>query len=220
MRRQIRGLSQASANCQEGISLVQIADGAMEEVSDMLHRGTELCIKAANGTLTVEDRNFIQMEIEQLLKEINSIGERTTYNEIPILQGTGFQFDEADPSIITVGGLPKWVPVGSKGNLNEEYTTQEKYNYTDVNNNPATAVFDITHEAATIDFRKFIGSESQINELIGNGFYSTCCTCTNHYSVKFTKGTSSSMEISGNHYIYNIGIEGTKDASELIQRIL
>lgn len=220
MRRQIRGLSQASANCQEGISLVQIADGAMEEVSDMLHRGTELCIKAANGTLTVEDRNFIQMEIEQLLKEINSIGERTTYNEIPILQGTGFQFDEADPSIITVGGLPKWVPVGSKGNLNEEYTTQEKYNYTDVNNNPATAVFDITHEAATIDFRKFIGSESQINELIGNGFYSTCCTCTNHYSVKFTKGTSSSMEISGNHFIYNIGIEGTKDASELIQRIL
>ncbi len=220
MRRQIRGLSQASDNCQEGISLVQIADGAMAEVSEMLHRGTELCVKAATGTLTVDDRNYIQMEIKQLLREINSIGQRTTYNEIQILQGTGFQFVEDDPSIIAVGGLPDWVPVGSKGNLNEEYTTQEKYNYTDVNGNPATATFDITHEAATINFRQFHGSESQINELIGNGFYSTCCTCTNHYSVKFTKGTSSSMEVSGNHFIYNIGIEGTKDASELIQRIL
>ncbi len=220
MRRQIRGLSQASANCQEGISLVQIADGAMEEVGDMLHRGTELCVKAANGTLTAQDRDFIQMEIKQLLREINSIGERTTYNEIQILQGTGFQFVEDDPSIIAVGGLPDWVPVGSKGNLNEVYTTQETYKYTDTNGNPATATYDITHEAATINFRQFHGSESQIKELIGNGFYSTCCTCTNHYSIKFTKGTSSSMEVSGNHYIYNIGIEGAKDASELIQRIL
>lgn len=220
MRRQVRGLSQASDNCQEGISLVQIADGAMEEVSDMLHRGTELCIKAATGTLTVEDRNYIQMEIRQLLREINSIGERTTYNEIAILQGTGFRFVEDDPSIIAVGGLPDWVPVGSKNNLNEVYTTKESYNYTDVNGNPATAVFDITHEAATIDFRQFNGSKSQINELIGNGFYSTCCTCTNHYSIKFTGGTSSKMEVSGNHYIYNIGIEGTNNAGELIQRII
>ena len=110
--------------------------------------------------------------------------------------------------------------MGSKGNLNEVYTTQETYKYTDTNGNPATATYDITHEAATINFRQFHGSESQIKELIGNGFYSTCCTCTNHYSIKFTKGTSSSMEVSGNHYIYNIGIEGAKDASELIQRIL
>ena len=220
MRRQVRGLSQASSNCQEGISLVQIADGAMEEVQDMLHRGNELCVKAANGTLTVEDRNYIHMEIRQLLQEINNIGERTTYNEIPILQGTGFRFIEDDPSIIAVGGLPDWVPVGSKNNLREEYITQETYKYTDVNGNPATQVFDITHEAATIDFRQFHGSESQIRELIGNGFYSTCCTCTNHYRIKFTGGTSSKLEVSGNHFIYNIGIEGAKDASELIQRII
>ncbi|MCI8773089.1 MAG: hypothetical protein HFI50_04020 [Lachnospiraceae bacterium] len=160
------------------------------------------------------------MEIRQLLQEINNIGERTTYNEIPILQGTGFRFIEDDPSIIAVGGLPDWVPVGSKNNLREEYITQETYKYTDVNGNPATQVFDITHEAATIDFRQFHGSESQIRELIGNGFYSTCCTCTNHYSIKFTGGTSSKLEVSGNHFIYNIGIEGAKDASELIQRII
>ena len=220
MRRQIRGLTQASSNAQEGISLVQIADGAMEEVHDMLHRGSELCIKAATGPLTVEDRNAIQMEIGQLLQEIDRIGERTTYNEIPILQGSMPQLVEGDPSIVVVGGLPKWVPVGSKNNLNEEYTTQETWKYTDTNGNPATQVFNITHEAATIDFRQFNGSKSQINELIGNGFYSTCCTCTRHYSIRFTGGTSHSMETSGGHFIYNIGIEGTKNASELIQRIV
>ncbi len=220
MRRQIRGLTQASANSQEGISLVQIADGAMAEVHDMLHRGSELCIKAATGTLTLQDRSAIQMEIDQLLKEINEIGVRTTYNEIPILLGSAPQLVEGDPSIIAVGGLPKWVPVGSKNNLNEEYTTQETFKYTDVNGNPATQLVSITHEAATIDFRQFNGSQSQINELIGNGFYCTCCTCTRHYSIRFTGGTSSSIETSGTHFIYNIGIEGAKNASELIQRIL
>lgn len=220
MRRQVRGLTQAAENCQEGISLVQVADGAMQEVQDMLHRGSELCIKAATGTLTLEDRNYIHMEIRQLLREIDAIGERTTYNEIPILQGSGFRYDENDPSIIAVGGLPAWVPVGSKNNLNEQFTTQETLQYVDTSGNLVSQTFDITHEAATIDFNRFNGSESQIRELIGNGFYSTCCTCTNHYSIKFTGGTSSSMEISGSHYIYNIGIEGTTNASELIQRIL
>lgn len=220
MRRQIRGLTQATANSQEGISLVQIADGAMEEVDSMLHRGSELCIKAATGTLTLQDRSAIQMEIEQLLREIDDIGSRTTYNEIPILLGSAPQLVEGDPSIIAVGGLPKWVPVGSKNNLNEVYTTKETFKYTDVNGKPATQLVDITHEAATIDFRQFNGSKSQINELIGNGFYSTCCTCTRHYSIRFTGGTSSSVETSGSHFIYNIGIEGTKSASDLIQRII
>lgn len=220
MRRQIRGLTQASANSQEGISLVQIADGAMEEVLDMLHRGSELCIKAATGTLTVEDRNYIQMEIEQILQEIDGIGERTTYNEIPVLLGNAPQLVDGDPSIVVVGGLPKWVPVGSKNNLNEVYTTQENYQYTDAYNRPATQAVSITHEAATIDFRQFNGSQSQIDELIGNGFYSTCCTCTRHYSIRFTGGTSSSVETSGTHFIYNIGIDGTKNAGDLIQRII
>jgi len=59
MRRQIRGLTQASANCQDAVSLVQIADGALNEVHDMLHRGSELCIQAANDTMTQDDREYI-----------------------------------------------------------------------------------------------------------------------------------------------------------------
>lgn len=56
MRRQIRGLTQASFNAQDGISMVQLADGAMDEVHQMLQRGNELCIQAATGTLSDEDR--------------------------------------------------------------------------------------------------------------------------------------------------------------------
>jgi len=66
MRRQIRGLNQASLNAQDGISMVQVADGAMAEVMEMLQRGNELSVKAANGTLTEMERQFIQDEIDHL----------------------------------------------------------------------------------------------------------------------------------------------------------
>ena len=73
MRRQIRGLTQASANVQDGVSLVQIADGALNEVHEMLQRGNELAIYAANGTLSDTDREFINSEISKLKEEIDSI---------------------------------------------------------------------------------------------------------------------------------------------------
>lgn len=81
MRRQIRGLSQGVKNTQDGVSLCQVADGALAEVSEMLHRITELSVKSANGTNTAEDRKAIQQEIKQILKEIDRIGDTTTFNE-------------------------------------------------------------------------------------------------------------------------------------------
>ncbi len=69
MRLQIRGLHRASRNIQEGISLIQVADGAMQEISDMIHRAKELSIQAANDTNTTQDRESIQMEINSLLLE-------------------------------------------------------------------------------------------------------------------------------------------------------
>jgi len=87
MRRQIRGLGQASANTQDGISLCQVADGALNEVNDMLHRITELSVKAANGTNTQQDREAIQSEINQILEEIDRISDNTTFNEMKIFKG-------------------------------------------------------------------------------------------------------------------------------------
>ena len=87
MRRQIRGLTQASLNAQDGISAVQTAEGALTEVHDMLQRMDELATKAANGTLTEEDRKAVQDEIDQLVTEIDRVSETTTFNEMALLKG-------------------------------------------------------------------------------------------------------------------------------------
>ena len=87
MRKQIRGLTQASANAQDGISAVQTAEGALNEVQDMLQRMNELAVKAANGTQSVNDRSYIQNEIDQLVTEIDRVSETTKFNETYLLKG-------------------------------------------------------------------------------------------------------------------------------------
>jgi flagellin len=87
MRRQIRGLTQASANAQDGISCVQTAEGALNEVHDMLQRINELAVKGENGTLTSTDRSYIQTEVQQLMSEIDRVQSTTTFNEQNLLTG-------------------------------------------------------------------------------------------------------------------------------------
>ena len=87
MRKQIRGLTQASANAQDGISAVQTAEGALNEVQDMLQRMNELAVKAANGTQSESDRTYIQNEIDQLTTEIDRVSETTKFNETYLLKG-------------------------------------------------------------------------------------------------------------------------------------
>ena len=94
MRKQIRGLSQASENSQHGVSFVQIADGALTEVHDMLDRMVELTVQAANGTNSSFDRSAIQKEIDQLTKEINRVQETTQFNKIPVFSENGHSPDE------------------------------------------------------------------------------------------------------------------------------
>ena len=87
MRTQIRGLTQASTNAEDGISCVQTAEGALAEVQDMLQRLNELCVQAANGTNSKTDRQYIQDEIDQLVTEIDRIAETTKFNETYMLKG-------------------------------------------------------------------------------------------------------------------------------------
>ena len=87
MRRQVRGLTQASTNAQDGISCVQVAEGAMNEVHDMLQRMNELAIKAANGTTTSLDKGNIDDEVQQLMSEINRVGSTTKFNGMKLLDG-------------------------------------------------------------------------------------------------------------------------------------
>ena len=88
MRKQIRGLTQASANAQDGISAVQTAEGALTEVHDMLQRMNELAVKAANGTMSESDRDAIQSEVDQLVTEIDRVSTTTKFNETYLLKGS------------------------------------------------------------------------------------------------------------------------------------
>ncbi len=90
MRRQIRGLTQASANAQDGVSWCQIADGALNEVSDILQRANVLAVKAANDTLLNDDRNFANQELQKLGQEIDRVHSTTQFNNIDIFADDGY----------------------------------------------------------------------------------------------------------------------------------
>jgi flagellin len=88
MRSQIKGLDRAINNAQDGISMIQTAEGAMNEVHSILQRMRELSVQAANDTLTQEDRAYIQLEVDQLREEIDRIGNTTQFNKKKLLDGS------------------------------------------------------------------------------------------------------------------------------------
>jgi flagellin len=88
MRKQMRGLTQASTNAEDGISAVQTAEGALTEVHDMLQRMNELAVKAANGTMSSSDKADVQNEIAQLSSEIDRVATTTKFNETYLLNGS------------------------------------------------------------------------------------------------------------------------------------
>lgn len=87
MRNQIRGLNKASDNAQDGISLVQTAEGALNEVHSMLQRMSELSVQAANGTNATTDRAALNDEVKQLKTEIKRVASTTQFNKMDILKG-------------------------------------------------------------------------------------------------------------------------------------
>ena len=106
MRSQIRGLTQASANAQDGVSCVQTAEGALTEVHSMLQRMNELAVKAANGTNTSADRKAIQFEVKALICEIDRVRQSTQFNTLNLLDGTF--------ATVPANGAPKrFVQVGA-----------------------------------------------------------------------------------------------------------
>lgn len=117
MRRQIRGLDRASTNAQDGISAVQTAEGALNEVHSMLQRANELAVQAANGTNASKDIGAISDEIKQLKTEIERIGETTDFNGKKMLKGkdvsifVGYESGDAD---ITISGVSLKSTVAAK----------------------------------------------------------------------------------------------------------
>jgi flagellin len=116
LRAQIGGLAQANSNAQDGISLVQTAEGSLNEVHAMLQRVRDLAVQYKNGTLSTDDRTAIQSEVNQLGSEIERIGQSSAFNGISLLANTGtitFQVGANDGDAIAVSTISLGSAVGS-----------------------------------------------------------------------------------------------------------
>lgn len=116
MQGQVNGLNQATQNIQDGVSLTQTAQGSLNDVSQMLQRIRELAVEYANGTTSTSDQTAIQSEVNQLVSEINRVGETTSFNGVSLLNGGStitFQVGANDKEQIAVKTITLSSTVGS-----------------------------------------------------------------------------------------------------------
>lgn len=202
MRSLIRGMNQGSDNIQDGISVMQIADGALAEVHGMLHRMTELSIKAANGTNTAADRQAIQSEINELSAEITRIGETTTFNTMRILDN-----GKSEPDAESAAELVK-CKSADKGFMGESYEYGGSY-----------------YPAAILDFSSL--NESRIKQLDDKSFSFVCgFGCGETFKFTFKEGTESgktadtiNSESRGTQHNFYVGTSGISDGAALAQKL-
>ena len=162
MKAQIKGLEQASANSQDGISLVQTAEGALTEVHSMLNRMVELANKSANGTIQNEvDREAIQTETDALKKEITRVAQSTNFNGIKLLDGS-LSNTGASASVPEIAGLDltttqavkdaqtiTFTDAGASGTaLSGTPTLTTTINYKDADGNAKSATLSLTYDVA------------------------------------------------------------------------
>jgi len=116
MQGQVNGLNQATQNIQDGVSLAQTAQGAINDVTQMLQRVRELAVEYANGTTSETDKTAIGSEVNQLVSEINRVGEATTFNGVKLLAGGAtitFQVGANEGETIGVATISLSTVVGS-----------------------------------------------------------------------------------------------------------
>lgn len=185
MRSQIRGLNQASENIQDGISLCQVADGALVEVQKMLQRVNELSIQSSNDTNTIEDRTAIQNEIGEILKEINRVSDNTEFNTQKIFKGNNNHISSGLQGIITrfaVSGSP----------IDDTQTT---YNFN------ADITTGLSINGTTYPWNQIYNTNGQTLDTLADGKY----TITNN-------GIDFSFEINGLNNLTDI-VDSLKDVS-------
>ncbi len=210
MRAQIRGLDQASANAQDGISMIQTAEGSLSETQSILQRMRELATQAANDTNTETDRNEIQKEINQLTSEINRIGNTTEFNTQKLLMGRDVEVVEtaATPTTITAGEVGVAAGTVSDLTTNAKSVVGVSSSATvQASTSEATgAVSDVTENTQSIKGEK--ASVTVPNgitfEAASNG------TDINDMTITILQGatadTSSKLEIDGDgNYTFTIG---------------
>lgn len=197
MRSMIRGLNQGSNNIQDGISLVQIADGALSEVHDMLHRMNELSVKSANGTNTQADRDAIQEEVNNLTKEIDRISKTTTFNTLQI-------FDDAF-GLEAGGSVTKYV---SSKSADKGYMVESKY------------MNGYYYTVANLNFSGI--NKKNLDFLDDKSFSFTCgygCGEVFEFTMSTNPSTVDKLTKSGSRYNYTINVAGCTSGAEVADRI-
>lgn len=164
MTSQIRGLDQAVRNANDGISLVQSAEGALVEVTNMLQRMRELAIQSANDTNSASDRAALDLEFRQLKAEINRVGETTQWNGMNILDG--------NDDFGTVAGNNQQVQLQVGANANQTINIQFKdFTFTAGTNTPTASVttLDLSAISSGTDFAKFVGTFGAVTVNFAHG---------------------------------------------------
>ena len=183
MRWQIRGLNKAVTNIQDGVSLVQVTDGALSEADNILQRMRELSVQAANDTNTPQDRQALQAEIDQNIKELNRIAETTTFNGIHTLRADD-QY-AVDPDIATIT-TPTAIGKGIYKMDKDDISIKDK------NGNPST----------TQGFEMSFSNKST-SELEGKTFFVTCSeNCSQTFDFSFNNAPTAVTINSASSSIY------------------
>lgn len=198
MTAQVRGLRTASRNSLDGISLVQTAEGALNEMSQILQRIRELAVQSTNGVYNEEDRGAMQNEVTQLIDELESISNRTEFNGIYLLNGN--TTTKGNDSL--TDGLKDIVAsITLSGGMNDKY----EYN-------------GVKYASAVIDFSNLV-TNGDIMELKDQGMHYTCCTCTKAYSIRFVDKDPDTSLLNNYNPIMEVDIRGINNGEELVKKI-
>jgi flagellin len=169
MRAQYRGLDQATSNAQDGISMIQTAEGALGETHAILQRMRELAVQASNDTLTQEDRAYIQLEIDELKTEIDRISTTTQFNKKQLLDGSAavlWSSSDLSTKAIINGGLRQIDQFGQKAALEGNYKIEIKADPGDAEI-LKTDIFKVKHDNVVYD--KVLDANNGITDVSVNG---------------------------------------------------
>ena len=213
MRSQVRGLDQASRNAQDGISLIQTAEGALNETHDILQRMRELAVQSSNDTNTDVDRNELQKEVNQLAQEVTRISENTEFNTKNLMGENGFNgkihigantnqditlnINDMGAKALNVVGV-KGADV-TNGKLTVNNKTEDKYTitYTPAGDKDAaavaetTAVVDKSTKTITVTLKQAAGDSTTAGALASNDELAKALTKTGVVDAKVTIASDS-----------------------------
>ena len=166
MRSQIRGLNQASTNAEDGISLIQTAEGALTESHSILQRMRELSVQAANGTETDDDREAVQNEISQLQDELDRIADTTEFNTMKLLNGN---LDGSSSSSTSAGPAFGAYDNGLKAFVSSDVAGVKVATTTSAKEGAESAIWDEKGTTLTLNLKKGkVYSQDEIDELVKN----------------------------------------------------